>query len=206
MGYPALAAFQASEPSFSIYRSFDYLHSRVILDLQDELRSLEDDLMEIDEDDAYSTNARQKRRVRSRDADIEEGFREATEQNRTDILPSRRIVLLEKIRLKLIQYDEILFKTRELAEFQRPSERDRQNVRRWFWGKKPLSYEVEAEFIKRTADLITLKPRAEWGKFDSWIEDRVPRMPSLFRQVRALQNLYSQPTLAFTCCSLDHEV
>ena len=33
-GYPMLAAFQSNDPAFSIYRNFEYLHSRVLLDLQ----------------------------------------------------------------------------------------------------------------------------------------------------------------------------
>jgi hypothetical protein len=49
LGYPRLAAFQSSESNFSLYRSFSYLHSRILLDLQDEIRSLEEELDQFDE-------------------------------------------------------------------------------------------------------------------------------------------------------------
>jgi len=51
--YPRLAAFQSSEASWSIYRGFSYLHARVILELQEELRALEQELDEIDIDGDY---------------------------------------------------------------------------------------------------------------------------------------------------------
>lgn len=50
-GFPRLAAFQASEANFGLYRSFSYLHSRVLLDLQDEITVLEKELDDFDLDD-----------------------------------------------------------------------------------------------------------------------------------------------------------
>jgi hypothetical protein len=50
-GFPRLAAFQASEANFSLYRSFSYLHSRVLLDLQDEITTLEKELDDKEWDD-----------------------------------------------------------------------------------------------------------------------------------------------------------
>ena len=70
-GYPSQAAFQSSESSFSIYRSFDYLHSRVILELQDELRVLESDLSEIDEEDGLAGDEDRRNIVRSREMDLD---------------------------------------------------------------------------------------------------------------------------------------
>lgn len=51
LGYPRLAAFESSEPSFSLYLCFKCLHSRVLLELQHEIRCLEDDLAAMDEMD-----------------------------------------------------------------------------------------------------------------------------------------------------------
>ncbi|KAF2789188.1 hypothetical protein K505DRAFT_365832 [Melanomma pulvis-pyrius CBS 109.77] len=48
VGYPRLAAFKSSEPDFSLYRSFKYLHARVILELQYDIQNLERDLVELD--------------------------------------------------------------------------------------------------------------------------------------------------------------
>ncbi|MCJ1387137.1 hypothetical protein MMC17_010266, partial [Xylographa soralifera] len=43
-GYPRLAAFLSSEQNFSLYRGFSYLHSRVLLGLQDRIVALEREL------------------------------------------------------------------------------------------------------------------------------------------------------------------
>jgi hypothetical protein len=91
-GYPQQAAFQASEPSWSIYRGFSYLHSRVILDLQDELRCLEESLEEID-----IINEGQSR-VRSRKDDLTHALREGIE--------SPRAKLMERLHGKLMKYGE----------------------------------------------------------------------------------------------------
>lgn len=50
-GFPRLAAFQASDANFGLYRSYSYLHSRVLLDYQDEITELEKELDDCDWDD-----------------------------------------------------------------------------------------------------------------------------------------------------------
>jgi hypothetical protein len=93
-GYPLQAAFQSSESSWSIYRAFNYLHARVILDLQDELRCLEENLEEIDLEDQGTD------RVTSRKDDHD--YAEALGNG-----PSVRAQLIETIRTKLINYGEL---------------------------------------------------------------------------------------------------
>lgn len=89
-GYPLQAAFQSSESSWSIYRGFSYLHARVILDLQDELRCLEEDLEEIDLENEGEN------RLRSRKDDL----KYAKEKG----VVSPRACILDNIRSKLISY------------------------------------------------------------------------------------------------------
>lgn len=48
MGYPKLAAYLDSDDQFSVYWRFGYLHSRLLLHKQDELRGLEDRLQILD--------------------------------------------------------------------------------------------------------------------------------------------------------------
>lgn len=93
IGYPLQAAFQSSESSWAIYRGFSYLHSRVILELQDELRCLEKRLTESDEMDLENGNGK---RLRSRNSDILQARRENTE--------SVRAKLITTIRDKLVNY------------------------------------------------------------------------------------------------------
>jgi hypothetical protein len=167
-GYPQLAAFQSSESSFSIYRAFDYLHSRVILEIQDELRSLEDNLQSLDDMD----NTRKRRNcLSSRDWDR----RQAVRDNKTE---SDRATLLSTIRDKLISYDEILIKAREIGAFQRPNKRDYTTLRRWFNNKNSISYEREEEWVMRKEDLITLRSGREWAGFDGWVEKCIGKLPN----------------------------
>jgi len=91
-GFPRLAAFQASDTNFALYRSFSYLHSRVLLDLQDEITCLERELDEIDCEDAFENPTR----LKSRDYDIQQPIGEGADR-------SRRVILRE-IKAKLIEY------------------------------------------------------------------------------------------------------
>ena len=51
-GYPRMAAFLDSDDCFSVYRRFGFLHARLLLHKQDELRVLEEDLRDMDDRDA----------------------------------------------------------------------------------------------------------------------------------------------------------
>lgn len=190
-GYPRQAAFQSSESSWSIYRAFNYLHARVILELQDDLRDLESQLKRLDNSDFKNGD---ERRLMSRKDDRRYAKR--------DNAKVARVELLEKIRTKLINYgqcfrstttyfgtytdsqiDEVLAKARELNAFQRPSNRDYSSFRTWFWNEKPLSYPPEEQFIKRKEDLISLRHGREWSSFDGFVESCVRKMHCKLTQV-----------------------
>lgn len=141
--------------------------------MQDELRCLEENLAELD---AKDLNGRSKC-LTSRASDLKQAKR--------DKQPSRRATLIATIRDKLVSYDEILVKSRELNAFQRPSKRDYRSLRRWFFNEKPLSYEVEEEYVKRKEDLISLRDGREWAGFDGFVEELVKRMPRCLTRVSA---------------------
>jgi hypothetical protein len=96
-GFPRLAAFQASDANFGLYRSYSYLHSRILLDYQDELTSLETELDELDWE-AHSENPA---RLRTNDFDRDEDA--AGDQP----VRTRRAVLRE-IKTKLMEYGKLL--------------------------------------------------------------------------------------------------
>jgi hypothetical protein len=93
-GFPRLAAFQSSEANFSLYRSFSYLHSRVLLDLQDEITTLEGELDEID----WNDHGEDPDRLKSRDFDVAQ----------PDNTRNRRVILRE-IKAKLMEYGMFSF-------------------------------------------------------------------------------------------------
>ena len=135
--------------------------------MQDELRVLEEKLCILD---AGDNNPRRERCVTSRAYDIKQAKRDKK-------LVSERATLLSSIRDKLVSYDEVLSKARELKAFQRPNKRDYRSLRRWFYNEKPLSYEREEEFIIRKEDLVTLRHGREWAGFDGWIEQCISKWP-----------------------------
>ena len=87
-GYSRLAAFEDCDPSFLIYRKFEWLHNRVLLYHQDELQKLEQELKQLDKWD--STN----------------GYQKALESHRKDVArrESKRKPLIAAIHDKLNKF------------------------------------------------------------------------------------------------------
>jgi hypothetical protein len=79
--------------------------------------------------------------------------------------------------------DEVLIKARKLNTFQRPSNHDYRGFRTWFWNTKPLSFELEEQFIKRKEDLISLRQGREWSGFDGFIETCIRKFHGPLTQV-----------------------
>ncbi|MCJ1351954.1 MAG: hypothetical protein MMC33_001938 [Icmadophila ericetorum] len=151
-GYPNTAGFMSSDPNFGQYRGFNYLHSRVLLHLQNSLAVLERELDRKDGVDAgkicLQSIAKDKQQDKSK--------------------RSREIILTD-IRKRLVEYDEILAKARELVSFQKPSNRDYNSVINWFSNVEPL-VEKEQAFIRHREDLLTINTGREWCGFDGMIE------------------------------------
>ncbi|KAH7401363.1 hypothetical protein BKA66DRAFT_102576 [Pyrenochaeta sp. MPI-SDFR-AT-0127] len=169
-GFPRLAAFQSSETNFALYRSFSYLHSRVLLDLQDEITSLESELDDADWDDFDEDPER----LRSRGVDLDTtADREST---RT------RSVILKEIREKLVEYDEVLIKARTLESFQKPSDRNYRSVRRYHHNNKPLG-DAEMDSIRSKEDIVSLHNGREWATFDGGVETMIGQVDHFLQKV-----------------------
>jgi hypothetical protein len=68
-GFPQLAAFLDSDDGFMIYRRFGFLHTRILLWKQDELREIEQSLEQMDREDARGDEDA-RRCLKSREDDI----------------------------------------------------------------------------------------------------------------------------------------
>jgi hypothetical protein len=169
-GFPRLAAFQSSEANFSLYRSFSYLHSRVLLDLQDEMTMLEKELDEVDWDDFED----EPMRLRSRETDIAKAATEGDARNRR--------VILREIKTKLMEYDEMLIKAQQLESFQKPSDRNYRSVRRYHHNTKPLMY-TEMDSIKSKEDTISLSSGREWASFDGGVESVIGQTDNWLKKI-----------------------
>jgi hypothetical protein len=91
-----VATFLDSDENFMIYRRFGYLHARMLLRLQDQLRVLESRLDDCDNDDA-SGDREERRLLMSRDSDEVACTQQAEEypeaQTRTQILDEIEAIL-----------------------------------------------------------------------------------------------------------------
>ena len=75
-GYGRLAAFEDCDPNFLIYRKYGWLHNRLLLHLQDELKKLEEDLERLDKWE-FTTGDNKKLRSRRRDSSCPTSQRQA---------------------------------------------------------------------------------------------------------------------------------
>lgn len=179
-GYSRTAAFLSSEPNFSIYRSFNYLSSRVLLNLQDEIVVLERELLTLDKTQQING---EHERLKSRRKDIRMSRQEVSRDRQT---------ILSEIQSKLKVYNEALKQARDLRSFQKPSSRDYRSVRAWFWNTTPF-VEKEMEFIKHKEDIISLNNGREWSTFDSIVEKLLMSLNSSLLRV-SLTVPYNEPT------------
>ena len=80
-----------------------------------------------------------------------------------------RTEILDDIHRKILEYDELLLKSRDTLALQKPSSRDYRSVKTWFCNWRPLTA-PQAAFIKKKEDIITLRSGREWSEFDGFIE------------------------------------
>jgi hypothetical protein len=158
-GYPRLAAYINSDDNFMMCRRFGFLHTRVLLYRQDELRELEDQLVRLDAEDAECEDPILTSRVLD---DAQEG--------------SGRKGLIQEIDDKLKEYDELVMRCKDLASLRRSTSRDYNSLANWMHNEKPLSRE-ESEFINSKEDFIALCEQEEGGWFDGMIEDVLSKIP-----------------------------
>ena len=76
-------------------------------------------------------------------------------------------------------------KAKELASFQKPSDRDYRSVRRFFSNTNPL-VDKEQAFILHKEDVLTLHSGREWGGFDRSVEWLLLKLDCRLIQVSTL--------------------
>lgn len=200
-GFPQLAAFQSSEANFSLYRSFSYLHARVLLDLQDEITSLEKELDEIDKHDAEYHS----RRLMSRELDIQESSSDGENRNRRVILGEIKVKLMEygtshitcicmptplslfpgyhagRVKANTVS-DKVLIKARTLESFQKPSDRNYRSVRRFHHNTDCLM-DAETDSIRSKEDVVSLINGREWATFDGGVENMIGSVDQVLQRI-----------------------
>jgi hypothetical protein len=166
-GYPRLATFLDSDESFSVFRRFGYIQSRLLLEKQDDLRILEEELDILDEvhlaHHGYSLTTR-------REID------EDKYQSRRDLLQALEKKFCEYGRCdqqpvatsSLMKAANLLHSAHLLTALNKPTSRDHRSVENFMNNAQPI-VPSEASFIYHKEDLITLRP----GREQAWLETSI---------------------------------
>ncbi|KAK6822850.1 hypothetical protein PG987_014395 [Apiospora arundinis] len=163
--YRSVATFLDSDENFMIYRRFGYLHSRMLLRLQDKLRALESRLDRYDSEDA--ADEEEKRLLMSKDRD-EVACRKQAEE--VPNVPTRTQILDEIEKQNAHgDADDWVLKAQQMISLNRPADRDYRSVESHMFSTKPLVDE-EYRFIYQKEDLITLRDGREMAVLDSLTE------------------------------------
>ncbi|KAK4897420.1 hypothetical protein LTR27_004940 [Elasticomyces elasticus] len=172
-GYPNLATFADSDESFSLYRRFGYLQSRLLLDKQDELRLLETQLDDMD---------------RSEKSPAGLITRSGQGQPRKE--------LFTKIESKFRDYASLLTTAHGLMSFHRPADSEHQSVLNYMFNEAPI-HDSESQYIHCKEDLVTLRP----GRENAWLDRNIEKalQPLNCSIVRESQRKSSDATQVYYC-------
>lgn len=160
-GYPRLAALLNSDENFLICRKYGFLHNRVLLYRQDELRELEQKLLSMDKAAGKTDDTMLKCRMR--------------EQRTSD----DRRHLINEIDDKLKEYNDIVQRTRTFATLQRATERNYKSVCNWIHHSAPLVQE-EASTFDKDRDFVAIVDAKEGSWFDGRVETALSRFGGSF--------------------------
>jgi hypothetical protein len=146
-----------SDENFLMCRKYGFLHNRVLLYRQDELRELEQELLKMDKQANKADDTTLKSRTR------EERF-----------TGEERRALINKIDDKLKEYNDIVQRTRSFATLQRATERNYTSVRNWVDHKAPLVQDEASTFYK-DRDFVSVVDAKEGSWFDGRVETVLSR-------------------------------
>ncbi|KAF2821076.1 hypothetical protein CC86DRAFT_411384 [Ophiobolus disseminans] len=156
-GYPRFAAFMNSDENFLMCRKYSFLHNRVLLYRQDELRELEQELLDMDKTVHKQDPIKLQCRTREEKVGLEAD-------------KCQRGALINKIDDKLREYNDIVQRTRAFATLQRATERNYTSVRNWVDQSAPLE-QNEASTFNKDRDFVSIIDAKEGSWFDGRVEN-----------------------------------
>lgn len=185
LGYPNLAAFHSSDEVFLVFRKYNYLQSRLLLEKQEELRVLEMKLDKFDESDRAECRTRYDR-----------------ESSASDDVSPARLALLQEIEASFLSYGSarlpsiaavtvrandsvanMISASKQMDELERPTPTETRSVRRYLHGNKPV-LAGEREHIMHTQDLVTLRRSQDPDLISHLVERVLHRAPLPFKVCR----------------------
>ncbi|PVH76149.1 hypothetical protein DL98DRAFT_592485 [Cadophora sp. DSE1049] len=138
-GYPRVAAFMNSSPSFGIFRTFSYGYTRMLLLHESSLEEKFKKLAALDKEDEETKNWR----LRSR-------YHE-------DGLDTTRLELQESIEKELLVYGDLMRQLKDIKSMSPAPVRDHDSVFKYLFANKPLG-EGEGDWIFHHKDFVSLVP------------------------------------------------
>ncbi|CAK4034151.1 hypothetical protein CB0940_08593 [Lecanosticta acicola] len=159
-GFPRFAAWMNCDENFLLTRRYGWLHTRVMLFRQSELRDLELKLQRSDKQDLDDED----------DALIDHqlfGSGEAGEE---------RKMLIQQIDDKLKEYDDIVMRAKAMASLPKASLRNYASVCNHIYNKAPFT-EREKKVFMNDSDFVALIEQEETKSFDGFIEDILSMLP-----------------------------
>lgn len=150
-GYPRFAALLAAHDSFSVFRRFSTLRTRLLLLAQDEIAVLEDKLNRIDREESSPL------------------FLACNRKDRNDA----RDIVISQIKTSLATYgklDNFRF-SRRVYSYENPHSRIVSSLQNWLRGNSCISRN-EIAFLNCSEDLVTLSSLEDGAA--SWLGDSVP--------------------------------
>ncbi|KAL8731172.1 MAG: hypothetical protein Q9166_003579 [cf. Caloplaca sp. 2 TL-2023] len=139
-GYSSLAPFLDSDDGFMLYRRFGFLHQRVLLYRQDELRRMEQDLEELDQRDDF----------------LGLGSRQSQAFEELDWRQRGRQTIFRDIERKLSEYSEYIHfsGSRQSQAFEEHVSRQRVSRQR---DRQTIFREIERNFSEYNSMILTTK-------------------------------------------------
>ncbi|KIM98467.1 hypothetical protein OIDMADRAFT_181832, partial [Oidiodendron maius Zn] len=160
-GFPRAAAFLNHTNNFTMFRRFGRVHCRLLLHLQAEITVLEKKLDILDQQDEQTGKYYRLKRCSwdpSWNADQKE--------------------LLEELKQKVTEYDELLTKDQTLRAFEHPPRHSYFHVFDWFFGTKALDF-GHYEFVNHPDDMVySSDVTRNVDGFDRYVEKYCSRWPS----------------------------
>ncbi|KAL9624496.1 MAG: hypothetical protein Q9160_001160 [Pyrenula sp. 1 TL-2023] len=166
-GYDLLAHQLSEREIQPMYRRFDWLQHRNLLQLQDELDELEEELKRLDHDDARFRLAQSS----THGQDIPASRRIDCQWQSTVELCGRRVEILAIIQVKLKQYNKMLQSYRKLSlQLQMAHPEDVEEYHSWLMETHSIDLQ-ETKFLDHTEDLVAVgRPRSHHSRQQSAIQ------------------------------------
>ncbi|KAF6228585.1 hypothetical protein HO173_011820 [Letharia columbiana] len=160
-GYPSFAYFIARDADAAIYRKYAHLSARNLLYLQSELHELEEQLQQLDGEDAKHID----------DELAQKAARYWTHYSDPDNARAcQHRSLQEKIRLKLREYHEALLLENRVLALAPPKSRTLKGFRKWFISKTiPVLWGQDQNLFTDERDLVALAP-VETDRLDIFLQ------------------------------------